>query len=265
MKTRLSFVCLLTAALCTLLWGCIIAPIPSPTRRVGPAGKIGELNLKSFTPGKTTRDEVAKQMAPVDTGVMFRNAYWARWEKSKWTWVMAVGGPGAAAGGGSRFWSADNFVADFDDAGVLKGWHVVRDVELARELSRLVGVDKKWEPDERVEIEVVHRHHSVSPGCTLVLQYNGMEFIETAKLNKHDASGRNAKHAFKTTPAEIVEVTTGNAEHETDSVDVGAIRVNLRFKTAQPVGDQLKLVVNPEHLVEILSYVHERAPQAVIK
>jgi hypothetical protein len=257
--------CVCGLILLSFLTSCIVAPIPSPTRRVGPAGKVGELDLKSFTPGKTSRDEVVKQLSNVDTGVKLKNGYWARWEKSKWTWVMAVGGPGAAAGGGSRFWSADNFVAEFDDAGVMKSWRIVRDAELGRELSRFIGAETKWESDERVEMDVLHRHLGRGPGCTLVLQSDYLELIETAKLDKHDASSRTAKHAFKTSPAEIVEVTTGNSEHETNDVDVGVIRLNLRFKTTKPVGDQLKLVVSPENLVEVLSYVHERASQAVIK
>jgi hypothetical protein len=263
MKTRVGLICMVST--CVLLAGCIIAPIPSPTRRVGPSGKIGELNLKSFTPGKTTRDEVAKQLAPVDTGVMFRNAYWARWEKSKWTWVAAVGGYGGAAGGASRFWSAENLIAEFDDKGVLTNWKVVRDTEMGPELARLIDADHRWNDEQRKEIDVVHCHFGANPGATLALQREYVELVEYGKRTINDASGGTMKHTFKTDPSEIIEVTTGNTEHETKDVDVAVIRVNLRFKTAKPVGQTLKILTNPEHLVEILSYVHQRAPNAVTK
>lgn len=256
MTFRLRFVRVLPAALCVILAGCIIAPIPSPTRRVGTAGKLKELNLKSFAPGKTTRDEVTTQLREVDTGVKLPNGMWARWEKSKWTWVIAVGGMGGAAGGADRSWSAENLIAEFDDTGALKSWKIVRDTAVAGELSHFVTAGKRWDSDQPTEMYVVHRHWGIEPACTLTLQKDYLELVET---------GKGAKHSFKTSPAEIVAITTANLEHETSTVNVGLIRVVLRFRNATPAGDTLKVSVSPEHMVDILAYVRERAPQAVIK
>jgi hypothetical protein len=256
MKYQLSWIVLFAIGICVLLEGCIIAPIPSPTRRVGPQGKIKELNLNAFAPGKTTYDEMSKELSAVDTGIKLPNAYWARWERSKWTWVMAVGGPGAAAGGGSRFWSADNFIAEFDDKGVMKEWRVVRDEALAAQLCRFVQAGKRWDGDERIEFDIVHDHRAGEGGGVLALHRDYVEFAERGK--------QAAKHSFKIEPKDIAGLATRNLEHQTDSVNIAIVGATLRFRTTTATGEQLKMLISPEHLVDLIAYLRERAPEAAI-
>lgn len=257
MKLRVYFAAVVALLLSLMLAACIVAPIPSPTRRVGAAGKVKQLDLKAFAPGKTTRDDVSKQLTEVDTGIKLPNAVWARWEKSKWTWVMAVGGPGAATGGGSRFWSADNLFAEFDDAGLLKNWRVVRDDDLGKQLSRFIVAGKRWETDERVELNADHDHRGANGSGSLALHRDYLEFTE---------SGKHAAHSFKVAPTEIAALTTHNLEHMTDEVNVQSIGATLHFRHPIATGNNtLKLMTTTANLVDIVAYLRERAPQAEIR
>ncbi len=109
--------------ICALLTlsGCIGGATPMIKRERGPQGN--QLPKKAFDTafvqvGTTTRDEVRSKLSIIDTGVESPRFFWGRWASSKWGYMFAVGGYGAAAGDAGRIWTVHNLVIGFDEKGV---------------------------------------------------------------------------------------------------------------------------------------------------
>jgi hypothetical protein len=110
---------------------CVVVPVRVPTQKRDVSGKPVDLDLTFLTSGVTTRDEVAKNLAAVNTGVNQTNFFWGRWDSSKWR-TTAVG---FVPPEGERIWRAENLLIQFDQNGNVKTWAVVDDKELSRQLD----------------------------------------------------------------------------------------------------------------------------------
>jgi hypothetical protein len=89
----------------------------------------------------TTRQEVTKNLAPIDTHSREAGFSWGRWESSKWGYGAFGGGVGSLAVAGGRTWGAENIFITFDPKGVVSTWTIVDDRKLFHQLDLLKGAD----------------------------------------------------------------------------------------------------------------------------
>ena len=97
------------------------------------SGKPLTLDLTFLKSGSTTRDEITKKLAAIDTGVNQSNLFWGRWDSSKWR-TTAVG---FVPPEGERIWHAQNLLIQFDPSGLVRTWAIVDDRGLIQELELL--------------------------------------------------------------------------------------------------------------------------------
>src|SRR5579871_1755782 len=109
-----------------------VAPVRVPKQDRGIDRQSVGLDLTFLKPGSTTRDEITKKLAAIDTGVTQNNLFWGRWESSKWRLV----GPG----GNERDWHLQNLLVQFDRGGIVKRWVVTDDKGIGRQLELLAPV-----------------------------------------------------------------------------------------------------------------------------
>lgn len=132
---------LLTCALAALFLlsspACVVVPVRVPNQERDVAGKPLDLDLTFIKAGSTRRDEVAKNLAAINTGVDQSNFFWGRWDVSKWR-STAVG---FVPPEGERIWRAHNLLVQFDGNGIVKAWAEVDDKELSRQLDLLDPVE----------------------------------------------------------------------------------------------------------------------------
>jgi len=109
-------------------------PVRVPTKTKDISGTVRELNFTFLKAGYTTREEVAKNLAPIDTGTKEPRFFWGRWKRSSWASapLLAPGPPLAA-----REWGLQNILIAFDQKNVVQSWKVLKDKELFQELERL--------------------------------------------------------------------------------------------------------------------------------
>jgi len=64
--------------------GCVIVPVRLPTQTKDIGGEPKKLDFTFLKSGSTTREEVAKNLAAIDTGVNQNDFFWGRWQSSTW-------------------------------------------------------------------------------------------------------------------------------------------------------------------------------------
>jgi len=108
----------LTLCFCALLCSCVGAT-RLPVRATGPAGALQPraIDLNFVQTGFTQREEVAHQLAAVDTTYSNPRLFWARWSESRWGYWWVVGMPcnSCIAGDAHRKWHFKNFLVAFDE------------------------------------------------------------------------------------------------------------------------------------------------------
>ena len=112
---------------------CVVVPVRVPTQERDVSGKPLPLDLTFLKSGSTSRDEIAKKLAAIDTGVKESTFFWGRWDSSKWR-TTAVG---AVPPEGERIWHAHNLFIQFDPSGLVRTWAIVDDKGIIRELELL--------------------------------------------------------------------------------------------------------------------------------
>ena len=122
------------AALMLSTPACVNVPVRVAEQERDVSGKSLSLDLTFLKSGSTTRDELSKKLAVIDTGIEQRNFFWGRWDSSKWR-ATAIG---FVPPEGERIWHAQNLLVRFDSNGIVKDWTTVDDKGLTRQLSLLV-------------------------------------------------------------------------------------------------------------------------------
>lgn len=112
---------------------CVVVPVRVPKQERDVTGKPVDLDLTFLKSGSTTRDELTKKLAAVDTGINESNFFWGRWDSSTWR-STAVG---FVPPEGERLWHAQNLLVQFEASGVVKNWAIVDDKGLTRQLTLL--------------------------------------------------------------------------------------------------------------------------------
>jgi hypothetical protein len=103
-------------------------------------GMISSTGLYSapaaVTDPPTTRQEVARNLAPIDTRTKESQFFWGRWESSTHGSAPLLSPYPPFAG---RDWDPQNILVTFDHNDIVQGWHVLKDKDLLRELDQLEG------------------------------------------------------------------------------------------------------------------------------
>ena len=113
---------------------CVNVPVRVSEQERDVSGKTLDLDLTFLKSGSTTREDLSKKLAAIDTGINQSNFFWGRWDSSKWR-ATAIG---LVPPEGERIWHAQNLLIRFDPNGVVQDWTVVDDKGLTRQLSLLV-------------------------------------------------------------------------------------------------------------------------------
>jgi len=125
------------------LCGCVVVPVPMSTRTRDVSRKPQTLDFSFLKPGLTTREEVAKNLAAIDTHVQPAGFFWGRWERSKWAFGAAVIPDYASANAlGGRIWGGQNVLVAFDQENIVSRWSIVADAKLHRQLDLLDNLPK---------------------------------------------------------------------------------------------------------------------------
>lgn len=244
-----SGICALVA--CLLFSGCLAIPMRFPTK--GPI----KIDYKSFLPSKTTREEIANAVREGDTGVALQHAIWARWDKSNWGYLWGAGGlsGGSVVGGGAgstRVWRAENFLAEFDENGILKNWRIVSDNSIAGELAPLVYRDGTQGARQFMTLSAFHSHWNGRAPGMLELSKGYIEFKEQ----------KTSGHSFRLEPSAIQTFFTKQGSQKQDSGR--SIKACLQIKTDTKGSHKLEMELVPGALTDLLAHLQEYAPGAVI-
>lgn|SRR5258708_131576 len=114
--------------------GCVIVPVRLSTQTRDTAGEPKKLDFTFLKSGSTTKEEVTKNLAAIDTRVNENDFFWGRWESSNWGYEGFVALPPSGAGG-KREWTTNNLLVAFDQKGVVKSWAVVDDKKLDQQID----------------------------------------------------------------------------------------------------------------------------------
>ena len=117
--------------------GCVIVPVRLPVQTKDTAGKLQKLDFTFLKSGSTTREEVTKNLAAIDTGVKQNDFFWGRWDSSTWGYGGFVAMPPSGGAGGTRVWGIRNLLVAFDQKGMVKSWAVVDDTKLDQQVDLL--------------------------------------------------------------------------------------------------------------------------------
>jgi len=72
--------CPLAAAFILISSACVIVPVRLPTQTKDISGKVQKLDFTFLKAGSTTRDEVNKNLAPINTQANEPEFFWGRWD-----------------------------------------------------------------------------------------------------------------------------------------------------------------------------------------
>ena len=153
------------------LTACVVIPVRVPESTKNTLGAKEHLDFGFLKAGATTRDDVAKNLGAIDTGVNER-FFWGRWQSSKWF----VGGGSIGGGGGDRVWNVHNILIQFDANDIVRDWAIMGNKELDKRLDLL---------DERsnftlnlpraLQVEAIG-HLASQPQSTLSLKEESIEY-----------------------------------------------------------------------------------------
>jgi hypothetical protein len=153
-----------------LLIGCAIFPMK--TRTVGSTGAEKPLDLDFIQANKTTRDEVARKLAWMDTGLKHSRLFWGRWYQSS-SGVLFVPGPLAMSDFTARRWHDRNLLVEFNGHGTVERSGKYSNAQLNEELDRwLNGVG---EPPLDLSVPLVIEMQTGSKRMTLTR--DSVEFV----------------------------------------------------------------------------------------
>jgi hypothetical protein len=239
----------LAAAFILVSSACVIVPVRLPTQTKDISGKVQKLDFTFLKAGSTTRDEVNKNLAPIDTQANEAGFFWGRWESSKWGYG-AFGGLGYPAVAGGRTWGALNVFLTFDQKGFVSTWAVVDDKKLFRQLDlqeQVANSSVATAPLVR-EVEL--------PSSTQI------QAIHTAKLTFSDEFVGCGD--VQISRSNILKITTTAEDVDHPSADHVWITIHLLKRTSGKKGvKSLTMGVDPSTLLLLRRYFDQSKSMAV--
>src|SRR4051812_39834797 len=246
--TSRAMACALAAPLLLVLSGCVIVPVRLPTQTKDISGKVQKLDFTFLKAGSTTKDEVNKNLAPIDAQANEPGFFWGRWESSKWGYGAMVAGEMTPSVGGGRVWGARNLFVSFDQKSVVTTWAVVDDKKLFHQLDL----------QEQVA-------NSLTAPLPLVRQVElpsspQVQAIHTAKLTLSDEFFQCDD--LQISRSNVQKITTAAEDVAHPSADHVWITIHLLKRTSAKRGvKSLPMGVDPPTLLLLRRYV-ERTKSA---
>lgn len=229
-----------------LLWCGCFGVTRMPARSVGADGaKIEqkELDLKFIQPGSTQRDEVAHQLAAIDTDCPNPRLFWGRWQESKWGywWVFGVPCDNCMAGNAGRLWRMKNLLVEFDENGVVTSQDLVEDKLLWQNLHSHMRSAPALDLSQPVGIALT----SADP-IGILLNPAFMEFERAPEKNR-----RNVR-------VPVRDVVRFSHRLVVDDMRVTCHTLELSEKST--FGRKIKFCAEPSQVALLFQYLHQVGP-----
>jgi len=246
-------VSLITLGFCALLCSCVGAT-RLPVRATGPAGALQPkaIDLNFVQTGSTQREEVAHQLAAVDTTYSNPRLFWARWSESRWGYWWVVGMPcnSCMAADAHRKWHFKNFLVTFDENGLATTKDTITDDKLLwRTLhSRLLQAQPPpLDLSQPIRISIA----AADPDAIL-LSKDQIEFERLDQVGPNiQVPVRNLIRFSHTGTILGIKTTPGPTCHE------------LEFSEKTIFGKKVKFCASPDQLGILFQYLQQTASPAM--
>ena len=209
-----------------------ISCLPSPTRTSAQHhSRWGGVDLSFLEVGKTTREEILEELDWAETRMDRENVFWARWRVTNLIYY-----------GGGEYWRSRNLLVEFDGAGVVKRFDVVKEHALPEFILKYAAVPKDGAfPGLPLHIPVSHRHFWRLREAVLMVTQEGITFSE-AENKSHDFSlSVNQIERLKTKGPQPGDKTSDRLKHTLYFYSKTPAGRKLTFWTAAP--DSVALIL----------------------
>jgi hypothetical protein len=239
--------------------GCLVLPIKTGTHIQNPTGGKDKLPKFAIVPGQTTREEVEQQYQAfrMDSGVP--NLFWARFRKSTWAMVWAVGGYGGATGGGGRMWGTFNLMVRFDENGKVVASDLVQDKELLAHLQTLC-TEKNFPTLDLSQPARVGGEQAYLPGAPVELQLLPDSVVIKKSLPDRKVHKRWVPQPPVITTIPSSDVTGISARY---AEEVRTVPLNIKFSKKTTVGKSISFNVLPADVLTLVRW--QQQVQATVK
>ncbi len=241
----------LTATLLLSSTSCIYlgpsVPVHVPSKTLDLSGNERELDFTFLKSAQTTRGEVEKNLAPIDTRSMEPRLFWGRWESSTHASGPLIAPYPPFSG---RDWDPQNILITLDPNDVVQGWKVLKDKDLLRELDQIAPTIHHLDlsAPKRLNVELPSQGGG-RPSADLVLSASAVEYqapAMTFRINRSDLG--------KITSAPEGIYKEEAFHHEPDP---SHIWITLHFARRTPLGKSLTCGVNPPEFLMLRHYLRE--------
>jgi hypothetical protein len=244
---------ILSAALLMVCCGCIYLgpsiPVRVPVKTKDISGNVRELDFTFLKAGQTSRQEVAKNLAPIATTTKERGFFWGRWESSSWVSAPLIA-PYPPLGG--RDWGPQNILITFDQNDPVQGWKVLKDKDLFRELDQLESTHTTpldLSSPVRLKVELPYDGQDSRPAADLVLTAPSLEY-------------EGLQHGFQLERGSLAKITSAPEDTFTDptihhELDPAHIWVTLHFTKRTRLGKSLTCGLDPAGFLVLRRYLRE--------
>lgn len=232
-----------------LLSGCVVYPVPVPKKVKNPSGIERTLDLTFIQPGKTTRGEIEKSLAWIDTGCKDPRLFWGRWYKSS-VWIMGAGATGGGYAG--RLWGDQNLLVEFDDAGIVRHSEVVPDKALSTKLEAWLRDFREPPLDlstaQVIEVRFLDAREQALPSTSILLS------VASLQLTPPNSAGFSVprQNVRRLEAAEVGDVDTAIGEEKPK--DLGYLVAIFHFSEKTPLGKTLAVQVVPLDYLKLVRY-----------
>ena len=248
---------LLTVSLLLSCSACIYlgpgVPVRVPKQTTDISGAKRDLDLTFLKVGSTTREEVTRKLAPIDTGLNEPRFFWGRWETSSWASAPLLAPYPPFAG---RAWGAQNILITFDSQNLVQGWKVLKDKELLPELDRLEPAPTEaldLTSPVQLKVELPVESGTARPMATVVLSSASFQY---------EARGRFGLETVETPRGNLQKIASAPEDTPRDpeiklGTDAAHVWITLHFAKRTKGGKSLLFGVEPHGLLLLHRYMRE--------
>jgi hypothetical protein len=246
----------LLAAACATS-ACVVLPMRVTTRVRNLSGADQPLPKQAVVAGTTTRQDVDERYRgfAVDHGVP--GLVWARYRKSSWTIVGAVINPLVLGAGGDRLWGTHDLLITFDDRDTVKRTVTVKDDALHPALARAASDAGLPELDLSDPLRLDDLDPCQCGDPPIDLELAASRIVVARHVAPKSPSDPPDPPIFTIVPVEQIDQVQAGG----DTQDLGAVRIELRFKGKTEAGERLRLWVPPDAAITIVRWWERVKPE----
>ena len=243
--------------LCIIIF-CLVVPLVCcfgatrlPTRVVNPVGtKISpkEIDLEFLQLGVTQRDEVAHQLALVDTTYDNPRLFWGRWSESRWGywWILGMPCDNCMAGNAGRMWRMKNVLVSFDQNGLLSRKDMIGDDKIWQALHARIA---EIQPPLLDLSQPVRISLTTPDPISIELNPDTMEFLRPEESNKASVEVMVRK---------LVRFRHSPIGEQTPSPSISCH--NLEFSEKTTLGKKIWFCAEANQIGILFEYLQQVAP-----